>query len=513
MASYKPHLISDFRAGLRTDLDPWLTPADAFPVLTDAILENGVVRQRKGFTAFADTGAGRPITAVLHHVKDDGSRQMLVADTTRLFRYSPAGGELTAVDAADAWTGGGRNLISWVNWKGRVFMANGKDPLRSYNGALADWVTVDLTGAGLNELSSCAFVEVNKERLILFRTTENGVRHPARARWCAVGNPDDFSGDEYVDAPTAEWIRGVMRLGDDILVFFDESVWWLKYTGDPALPFRWELMDSGAGSAAPFSLMNLGNRVMALSRAGLVVTDGGTVSRVDMKIPHAVLSISRNYTEKAFGAVIPESRQAWLLFPEGEAESPDRALVYSQDDAAFAMFRISASCVGMRYAGDAAMAWSAATGAWGSWMGSWVDSLGRVGFPVALAGREDGTVVRLVSGNDDLGEPVRMEVSSGQWNPYKSQGASTRMGRLDLLLETDGETALSVDFYMGGSETPYLARTVTVNTNGAKKWVRLFSGAVADFHRVRIRHETPGRAIGIHAVMPWFAPAGRVQPA
>lgn len=510
MASYKPHLISDFRAGLRTDLNPWLTPADAFPVLMDAFLENGVLRQRKGFSAFADTGAGRPITALLHHVKEDGSRQMLVADTRRLFRYAPASGELSSVDGEDAWTGSGRNLLSWVNWKGRVFMANGKDRLRAYNGAAADWVTVDLSGEGLNGLSSCGFTAVNKERLILFRTTENGVRHPARARWCAVGNPDDFSGDEYVDAPTAEWIRGLMPLGDDILVFFDESVWWLKYTGDPALPFRWELMDSGAGSAAPFSLMNLGNRVMALSRAGLVTTDGGSVERADRKIPHAVLSVSRNYTERAFGAVIPESRQAWLLFPAEDAESPNRVLVYSLDDAAFATFRISATCVGMRYAGDAAMPWSAASGSWSAWLGAWVDSEAKVGFPVVLAGREDGSVVRLVSGNDDLGSAVRMEAASGQWNPYKGQGASTRMGRLDLLVETDGETEISVDFFMGDSETPYLARTVTVDTRGAKKWVRLFSGAVADFHRVRIRHETPGCAIGIHAVMPWFAPAGRM---
>jgi len=52
----QPFSISNFRTGLDEELQPWLTPEDAFTELFDAFVYRGVLRPRRGFRRFATGG-------------------------------------------------------------------------------------------------------------------------------------------------------------------------------------------------------------------------------------------------------------------------------------------------------------------------------------------------------------------------------------------------------------------------------------------------------------------------
>ena len=83
---------------------------------------------------------------------------------------------------------------------------------------------------------------------------------------------------------------------------------------------------------------------------------------------------------------------------------------------------------------------------------------------------------------------------------------------MDFLLETGPAQTLSVDFFKDTSQTAYLTRVLAFDRAGEKSWVRLYSGATGAFHRIRLYQQAAGQNIRIHAIMPWFKPAGRIIP-
>lgn len=69
--AYQPFLIADFRQGKQDNVEPWLLPNQAFETLTNAVVKNGVLSKRRGYTEYdkfteyacAATGSGSTITA------------------------------------------------------------------------------------------------------------------------------------------------------------------------------------------------------------------------------------------------------------------------------------------------------------------------------------------------------------------------------------------------------------------------------------------------------------------
>lgn len=69
----------------------------------------------------------------------------------------------------------------------------------------------------------------------------------------------------------------------------------------------------------------------------------------------------------------------------------------------------------------------------------------------------------------------------------------------------DGVDATGYGAYVSGGT--FLDKPIS----SGKVWKRAYAGVVGNFHQVRVYHEEANQPVKIHAAMPWFKPAGRLQ--
>ena len=419
MHSYQPFLIADFTTGLELGKEPWLLPKDAFTTMEDALIHRGVLEKRRGYSGFLSTGQGLAITGIFHLVDSQGARIQLVADRAYLYEHTSSG--LSQVSHSQrgsnpVWTGLGTDFIHWANWQGKVFMTNnqpvmgetvagdgtGTDGLQVYDGSCFEALRPDLSGSG-DYVDQCAFILVHKERLILFSTLEDGALHLQRARWCKPGNPQDWTNDGFVDAPTGEILRGVASLRDEIVAWFSGSVWLLRYTGDSDLPFRWEKVSSVDGCGSPFSVVSFQDNCLALGKAGPVITDGMDACRVDEKIPDLALGFDQEHMQACFGMVLEDQQQYWLLYPYAGSVAPDRVLVLNYNNWSWSIYNLAFNCLGYHTL-DQNTVWltsppdpikDMSDQTWEACAERWVSNTAQAGYPLVLAGDRQGNVLRL----------------------------------------------------------------------------------------------------------------------
>jgi hypothetical protein len=113
----------------------------------------------------------------------------------------------------------------------------------------------------------------------------------------------------------------------------------------------------------------------------------------------------------------------------------------------------------------------------------------------------------------DNGSDIELEITTGRWNPYVGEGRRADLGWVDFLVERDPDISFSVDFYMNQESAAYLTETLTCdsdNNTEDKIWLRAYCGAIADFHKMRVYHTESSQTLKIHAICPWFKPAGRM---
>lgn len=264
-----------------------------------------------------------------------------------------------------------KNFWSWVNYpdkdgNNRLLFSNNVNQIGYYAPNLANSVgnyvsypTVAApdfqmeTDAGAPITSiTCLQLFVNKDRLIMIRTTENGTIKPQRIRISGTGaNSDDFrttaTGAGYIDIPDGTWIMGADFNRDDLLIFTEASVWSLKYTGNDTTPFVLEKIDDSRGSQAPFGVITYLNRTSALSPRGMIITDGYKVERQDATIPDFSFNeIDGDNFELCFAGSVDEDRDHYLIYPTPDQSESKRILVTNYDEDNYNIYRFPLSCMG-----------------------------------------------------------------------------------------------------------------------------------------------------------------------
>jgi len=546
--NYQPFLIADFKTGLDLGIEPWLLPKDAFATFEDGFIHRGAIEKREGYSKLVATEETGAITGIFSRIEEsDGTKTLLVTDIDWLYKYNTTLGVLSKVfhstDTVEAcvfedtvgceWTdtagcefttlydygenfsGDSTNLVDWENLNGVVYMTDNAGVLQSYDGTTFQEFKPEVAG-GADYVNKAAHIMVSHERVILFNTDETtDGRRAQRARWCkpvtSPGAALDFTNDGWVDAPTSEWIRGATYFKNDIIVWFDKSVWFLRYTGNYELPFRWEKISGIDGCSAPFSAVEFQDQGMALGKSGLIFCDGLQVQSIVSKIPDLSLAFSSKNIETCYSAVFEDLKQLWTLYPYSDATQPNRVLVLQYEDWSWSIYNLSFQCLGFYESSDT-LTWEEVTETWVENNTPWVSNTAQSEYPVALAGDNAGTVWKLNNtGTDGASSAIGFKVMSGQWNPFKEKGLKTRFGYVDFLVST-GDYELDVDFFKDMDTVAWKTETLDFNQGGDKAWVRIFVNAVSNFHRLQIRTPSSGvsnQSIKIHAIRPWFAQAGR----
>lgn len=427
---YQPYLIAQFATGLDRQVEPWMLPDEAQQDLFDGFAYRGVLSKRFGYRGFANgllgvspsriidgMGAypGNPVMMEATFYADDGTKELVVADTQIVNIYNPATNLVEYIASATTpYTGSSSDFFDWVNYPNasnanRLLFTNNINPIQQYNGtAVTDYV---FTLTGVTTLT-CLLIFQLKDRLILLRTREDGTVFPRRIRISGTGaNCDVFdttaTGAGVIDIPDDSWIFSATPNRDDLLIFTENSTWILKYTGNDVTPFVLDRLDESRGSQSPFSGITYLNRSTTASTRGLIISDGYRVERADIKIPfYSIDEIDQANFKLCFAGSVDEDRDHYLIHPSPGEDASDRILVTNYEEDNYAVYRLPLSCMG-NYITQSGVTWTDLSiySDWGelsSVYNNWAAFSFSEGSPFSLGGGHQGEIWQLnIEGNED----------------------------------------------------------------------------------------------------------------
>ena len=146
-----------------------------------------------------------------------------------------------------------------------------------------------IDGAG-ETITTALDVQVYKQRLLVIRPTLSidGVQNQS-IYWSAQQRVDNASNAWRVDiagnggflaAPTGDIIQSTEFIRDVLVVFFTNSTWIFRFTGNQSDPFRWDKVNNSKSTNAPYAAVNYDERSTSIGNTGLIACDG--VSSRDM---------------------------------------------------------------------------------------------------------------------------------------------------------------------------------------------------------------------------------------
>lgn len=421
---------------------------------------------------------------------------------------------LTESCSYEELTGDDADFIWFENWKGVGYFTNNQDQIRKFDNSYVTKLNIDLDveGGPDNDVNTCLLIFHMEGRLILLRTTERGIARYQRLRWAEI-NSTDFKDAKYLDAPRDDWIMGADFIGGELIVWFERGVMKIVYTGDPDVPFKWVKVDSVEGCYATMSLAAFSDEIIAVGPTRFLSCDGREVSGIDEKIPDLMLSFKQSAVNYCYAMVIEELRQAFISFASASSDKPDKALVFNYDENNFAIFNLPIHVMGYSSLLE--------TPSTDDMTGISLDDLDyslddkelQAGYPTSLMGCRDGKIYQMNDGGSDDGEAIEMRAKGVRMNPYFKEGWRARLKKVDYLVDRVN-TTFDVRFFINSKSTSYQTKTIDCSDDDISRktvWRTAKCGAVADFHRTEIVHDTVGISPRIHARVFHFRKAGPIR--
>lgn len=448
---------------------------------------------------------GEPIMGIAPHYSSSGSATLLAFDTKRVAEWDPVNSEFDDITKTDRFSGTNLKYFHVTNWNGIMYFTNNNNPLDSYDGTNLSIVTVDL---GVSPITfTCLLVFAYKDHLVTLRTTEDGTLHGQRARWATAGSTD-FTNDGFVDAPTSDLITGAAFLGDELVVFFERSIWILRFTQDVNLVFRWQRIDAFSGVIATNSIVSFPRQIDAVSSTKIISTNGLNARVENLKIPDIVQTFNQEGFDFIYAIFLDELDLLLISYPSIESELNDNTIVRNKFNDSWSQYNIGFHVFG-KWIVDKDLAWDDyTTEFWDEMEQIWDDDTTQAGFPIVLAGASTGgEIFKLNDTGADNGESISFLALSKRLNPYIDEGFRARLGWVDFLLTSDPNTTLDVTLFLDEDLTSYKTETITFTAAaGTKVWKRVYSGATSEFHSIELSNDAIGETPLIHAIIPYFRP-------
>lgn len=325
-------------------------------------------------TASVDSYPDLPVMMIATFISNTNTKVSIVADTMYVNEYDPTTNTYFDISSATPYTGDQFNFFDWVNYKDgldnpRLIFTNNKNEVQYYAPHLAPAPVignyVSYTGFFMETFTTIVVPVTTllaslcfemKDRLLLLRTTENGVVYPQRIRVSGAGaKSDDFrtsaTGAGIYEIPDGTWIQGAAFNRDDLIIFTEASTWVLKYTGNDTDPFVLNKIDESRGSDAAYAAITYLNRTTAVSKRGLIISDGYRVEREDEEIPDfSYNEINGQNFALCFAGSVDADRDHYLIYPSNaksdQSAYSDRILTTNYEEDNFSIYRLPLSCMG-----------------------------------------------------------------------------------------------------------------------------------------------------------------------
>ena len=431
------------------------------------------------------------VMGIIRYIASDNTKETLVWNQTKTYLFNKVSTSFDELDGGSLlFDGDDYDYFVGVNWQAntlpnRLYFTNGKayDSLNGKNGiryfdnapaTVTTLFTPTLSPSGAattRTLYGGKLLFMLKERLLVLYTYENDTLstsdNPQRMRWCASQNPsnwDDISagGGGFDDASTGEQIVSAQLIQDQILVLFTNSVWRIRYIGDPKRPFRWERVNSYRACDGKMASVSYDRYITSLGIRGIVASDTNQTYRIDDKIQDlAYDSINVDEFGKVYCLRDFQNKRWWTLFANLESDENNNALIYDDDSKAFSIYKISMNCLGygnnnkdyrlsdftaannedtsiVDYSDETLLSF---------W---WQDNQ-----EIFLGGDLNGRIFQLDQDGDDDGVTISSEMRSAAWNPFQQEGSEAQLNYIDFYVDSHQTATATIEFFKNSAVSPY----------------------------------------------------------
>lgn len=547
----QPYLISEFKTGINTYLQPWIRPLDAFEPLINAYIYRGTINKRAGYTVFGNQLADtNPVMGIMRYIDETtGAISLVVASTVNLYLYDPGTKTFGLVGAPPTFTGNITNFFNSTNWQANpaassyLYMVNNIDPLTTFDGTNANQPTITIDGAGQTILTAIDVV-VYKQRLLLIRPTlsVDGVQNQS-IYWSAVQNDSlwrtDIAGQGgFLAAPTGDIIQSAEFIRDVLVVFFTNSTWIFRFTGNDSAPFRWDKANNSKSTNAPYASIAYDERATSIGNTGFIACDGVNVQRYDIPIiDYYETEFSEEYYTQSYSQRYDNLNQSWTFYVSNDRDSDDfplvggvapgsnKALIYNFLENTWATYTWSVpmTCMGLFY-NQAGTTWQdlnqSPDDEWQNQDQSWNSYSNQKGAPILLAGDVNGNIYYMDNGGavTDNGTEIVIDVVTTRWNPILQLGQKVQFSYIDIYykissLDPDNPITVLLNFYVDNSENIAASRTLTLDgpIQAEFTFKRIYLNLIGEFFQMEI-DPNENSFIQFVGFILWCRPAGRMTP-
>lgn len=548
----QPFLISEFKSGINTYMQPWIRPADAFDPLVNAYIYRGTVNKRAGYIQYGnDLPDGNPVMGIMRYINEStGAQSLVVATTVNLYLYDPGTGNYNTVTSPPTFTGNITNFFNWTNWQASagatsfLYFVNNKDNIGTFDGTTYAALVPVIDGSG-QTITTALDVQVYKQRLLAIRPTlsVDGVQNQS-IYWSKQQNPAQGMGDTnwrvdiagnggFLAAPTGDIIQSVEFVRDVLVVFFTNSTWIFRFTGIDSAPFRWDKVNNSKATSAPYASVPYDERCTSIGNTGLIACDGVNVQRYDIPIiDYYETNFSEQYYGQSFSQRYDNLNQAWTLYVSnnsnpvfplvgGVAPGSDSALVYNFLENTWATYKwsIPLTCLGLFYAqtGDTWQSLNVSPeNEWQNMQQTWISTQGQKAAPILLAGDTSGHVYQMDTGLDDNGTEFDVDIVTTRWNPILKLGQKTQFCYIDIYYRIiSSSISVTLDFYIDNTSDSKPATTRTLTLDGPVgsdyAFKRVYINLIGEFIQMEIDPDDEANIQFVGFII-WARPAGRLTP-
>ncbi len=454
------------------------------------------------------------------------------------------------------WTGTFSNFFSVDNYQAKAFMTNAVDDPRYYDGTSIKYLDtrIDITTNQVAPfyISKVLHFVVYNNRLVMLSMYVDNVPQLSMARWSKIFEPLNWTEAEFLSAPTSDPICTYFLISTSLVVRFSASERNFTYTADAFSPFRWDPTNLMWRCDSNYGAINYDKWGSSVGLAAIVGSDGVNVTRVDEIIPD-ITNNARLDEQQPFPAIDQESigqcygqrfdsyKEGWLCYKQystadGQEEGTDNAkalpsdtvLAFNYMDSTYAVYEFPFSVLGTGKSVNSNV-WENTFSKWSQSNFTWSSYSQTKNSLAELGGDQFGKVYEIGEGNsitspvDGSVIPCLMNVVTKDFNPYLEIGEQARFGYIDLLMSSNNDTAVRIQFYLNNQITPdydtYYQETKIqlIGIADSKVWKRIYVNSIGKVHTIRIYQNTldfvddiSNQPVRIHAMCPYFKQSGRV---
>ena len=557
---YQPFLIAPFKTAKSIGMQPWLSPQDAFTVFENMHINKGVMEKRLGYSPFATmnhSGVDQTATTItgIHSYIKNGLPSLLIMDTARANSYNAVADVMTDVSSdlvtpADIFSGSASDFFVFQNWQGVGYMVNNVDQIHQWSGvgtAVTPFNIQISDDTKTNHVDTCRFIFIKDDRLLLLDTTEFGEWQSGRLRYSPVLQTDfNAAGAGNVDAPISQRVSAAGFIGNDIAVYMQGggvgSLWLIKSTANADIPFRWVKITETETCRSPYSGLAFKDGLVSVGLSNFLFFQGFPIQVKFLDLPHVrdiLTEFNDGFIRSVYAYNQREQDERHLLFTFADASSSamDRILDYNVLENNWTKHKSAQSffinVIG-GFNGQAVPTLveldDVVTVDGDIVSNITVDS--RAVLPVAgnqaglstpspftLIGCRNSQVYKWTDGEfdgtNDANGNISINATSSRWNPFVKNGRKVACEKIGFLVDHDTAASFTASVFKNTRSTAYKTKVISCtspDTTKDKFWVWIFcDGETGDFHRLKISHTARGNTPRIHAIMPYFQDAGRVD--